>query len=1091
MLKAVGGAPAMRVELFGRPRVHLPDGPAGLSPLQLALVALVYGHGSQGLGRPSAARFLWRREADSETRHRIRQLLVDIRTKTASGLIETLGDDLRARADVPCDLADFERFLDQGALFQAASLVRPGFAELPPPSVSDEFLDWRATVNLSLLNRLRGRASAKWGRAADCGDWQAARDAAEALYVLGASDLDAWEKLIEARGRVGDVEAAECAYAAYMESVGTASGPSPDVHKAIRRVRNLANASQVARQPDPRVPLIGRHEALEAARALFKDVESGRFGFALISGESGIGKTRLLEELHREALFRDFRCLTAQAVELESRIPLNPLIDALRGIDLQPYLEALGRPWSAVIGAVLPHGTLDQPVGEPPPIQESALPRRLLDAFALLLQRLAQAQPTLFFIDDLQWADATTIAALQFVQRRWNGGPMGILATVRPDLVQRDDPVAQYLARSEGLDIRRIELRELSSEEALQLVQQLGSGRIGESPGRKICALAGLHPLYLTELTRDYLAGKLNLQGLPAADMVIPVSLEQIFNARIQHLDSRAMKVAGLLAAGARPLTVDAIAALAALSLDEAADAIEELCRARLVESEHDRVRIVHELFRSAIYRNLGDVRRALHHRTLAAHILAEGADESSGELAIHYARAGECERAARYGWVAADRAMETGTVAEAVHLYQLVIDNERDGARRAEATAGLARALHLGRDITRANPMLELAAGQLRANGRVAEALRLDIKRIEGLAEVGAVPISALMDGLHQLKQQASRGADWEAVALALDVELHLLHRAGDVPGIRRVFGEMREVAQLGSVEAATLTHAGLALGVLFDDPEEALRSARLGVSLSSEASGYRLLALIRLIVVLQYRGMLQLPLSTSIVEEARALAERSGDVLLRFSIESNLAVAFLDAGDIERADVLMAGATSMLGAADMDISRFNQTNNRAELALAQHDYVKAADAFTEAATYLGPTTPSYMQELVNAGLGLCALETGDLAESRRREQELSKTASHWHFDPTTILAFQTRLLDRRGRHREALDLLESSALDLEHRLVLAWLKVRALSVRLMIRRKVVGARKLALDARARAEELCLDHRVREFTELLAAATD
>ena len=1087
----IGGTPAVRVELFGRPRVHMPDGPVGLSPLQLALVALVYGHGSRGLGRPSAARFLWRREADSDTRHRIRQLLVDIRSKTAAGLIETVGDDLRARSDVSCDLTDFERFLDQGTLFAAASLLREGFAELPPSAVCDEFLDWRTAINVGLVNRLRGRASAKWSRATDRGDWESTRDAAEALHALDPSDLDVLEKVIEARGRVGDIEAAERTYAAHLESVGPAQEAAPRIQNAIQRVRYLAHASQGVRRSGPPVPLIGRREALEAARTLFQHVENGVFGFVLISGESGIGKTRLLQELHRDALLRDFRCLSAQAVELESRIPLNPLIDALREVDLQPHLEALGRPWSAVIGAVLPSGTLGEPAGELPPIQESALPRRLLDAFLLLLQQLARSQPTLLFIDDLQWADATTIAALQFVQRRWIGGPMGIMATVRPDLVQRDDPVAKYLSRSEGLDIQRVELHELSAEDALQLVEHVGGGQIGESHCRKICALAGLHPLYLTELTRDYLAGRLNLQGLPATELVIPVSLEEIFKARIQHLGSRSMKIAGLLAVGARPLKVDAIAALAGVALDEATDAIEELRRARLVESEHDRVRIVHELFRSAIYRDLGELRRALYHRALAAHILGEGAVESSGgELAIHYARAGECELAARYGWVAADRAMETGTVAEAVHFYQLVAENEEDTAKRAEATAGLARALHLGRDINRANPMLELAAGQLRATGRTADALRLDIKRIEGLAEVEALPIGALTDGLRQLKQQASNGADWEAVALALDVELHLLHRAGDVPGIRRIFAEMREVAQMGSVEAAILTHAGLALGVLFDNPEEALLSARQAVDLSLDCRGYRLMALIRLMVVLQYRGMLELPSSAPIVEEARALADRTGDVLLRFSIESNLAVAALDAGDLERADVLMVRATSRLGAADMAISRFNQTNNRAELALAQHDYGKAAEAFTEAATYLGLTTPSYMQDLVTAGLGLCALETGDLAEARRREVDLSEAPPSWHFDPTTILAFRSRLLDRRGRHHDALLLLQSSASDLEHRLVLAWLKVRALEVRLMIRRRVGGARQIALDAKGRAEDLHLSHRVREFTELLASTT-
>ncbi len=168
------------------------------------------------------------------------------------------------------------------------------------------------------------------------------------------------------------------------------------------------------------------------------------------------------------------------------------------------------------------------------------------------------------------------------------------------------------------------------------------------------------------------------------------------------------------------------------------------------------------------------------------------------------------------------------------------------------------------------------------------------------------------------------------------------------------------------------------------------------------------------------------------------------------------------------------------------MDISRFNQTNNRAELALAHHDFAGAAGLFREAATYLGPTMPAYMLDLVTAGLGLCALETGDLREARRREQELRDLPANWHFDPTTILTFRVRLLDRRGRHREALDMLEWSAGDLERRLVLAWFKVRALQVRLMKRRKVPGARDLAVEAMQRANELCLDYRAEEFAGML-----
>jgi predicted ATPase len=808
-----------------------------------------------------------------------------------------------------------------------------------------------------------------------------------------------------------------------------------------------------------------------------------------VSGEAGIGKTKLLSELHREALARDVRCLSAQAVELESRIPLNPLLDALRGVDLQSHLSALGRPWSAVIGAVLPAGTLDGPAGELPPIQETALPRRLLDAFFLLLQRLANERPTIFFLDDLHWADETTVAALQFVQRRWTGGPLGVMAAVRPELVAANDPVAKYLSAKDGLPIRRIDLHELSQDEAMQLVRFLGQGQIGEGRSRQICELACLHPLYLTELTRDYVAGRLRIPEQPVDALNIPVSLEQILNSRFEHLSSRAMKLAGLLAVAARSMSVSALMSVADLGLDDATDAVEELRRARLVEAEHDRVRIAHDLFRSAIYRHIGDVRRAVNHRAVAQHILMEAPDAAAGELAIHYARAGERELAARYGWIAAERAMETGTVAEAAHFYQLVSENEPlSSVRRAEATAGLARALHLGRNITRANPILELAASALRAAGKPSEALRLEIKRVEGLAEVGAAPIATLVERLTQLKEEATRSADWEAVALALDVELHLLHRAGDIAGIQHLFRQMRETSERGSVPAALLANAGLALGVLYGDPDEAHQSAQEAIRLSDDVPGYRLMALTRLLVVLQYRGMLELPSSGATIGEARLLAERSGDLLLRFSIESNLAIASLDAGDAERADVLMARSTSLLGSADMNMSRFHEACHRAELALAHRDFAKATREYDEAATYLGEHGPWYVRETVAAGLGLCALESGDLAAARRRELEIPESRDRWYFDPSIVLAFRVRLLDRRGRYYEALELLDRSAADIEHRLVLAWFKVRAMQVRLMIKRRIGDHAKLAREARARAEKLLLPHRAREFDELFEA---
>jgi tetratricopeptide (TPR) repeat protein len=431
---------------------------------------------------------------------------------------------------------------------------------------------------------------------------------------------------------------------------------------------------------------------------------------------------------------------------------------------------------------------------------------------------------------------------------------------------------------------------------------------------------------------------------------------------------------------------------------------------------------------------------------------------------------------------------MESGAASVAAHFYWIAAQTDPDMTRRATAAGAQARALYLARDINRANPLLAKAARRFHGLGLHADALRLQIKRIEALADLGEPGLSNLLKNLGSIKSAARDRGDWAAVALALDAQLQLLHRLGDGAGIGSLFNEMREVARRGSPEAALVSNTGLALAVVFGDPEEALEAARRALALTTDLPDYRLRALLRLMVVLQYRGMLELPGSKATVQEARNLARASGDVIVRYSIESNLATASLDAGDLEAAEAQMAKSRALAESAEMDMNRCIHANNRAELALAKGDYDEAQAAYGEASSYVGASTPPYMMDLVHAGMGLCALETGNLAEAYRREQALRATPSRWHCDPTTILAFRARLLECRQDRAGAIDLLDKAASDLEGRLVLACLKVRSIQVRLLQKEKCTRARAIALDCRRVAEGLGLAHRTREFARLADA---
>ena len=261
------GPPSLRVQLFGDAGVQGASGEIPLTPLQLALVTLVYGHGPEGLSRPSAARLLWGADDPGKWRQRIRQHLHDIRTRVGWPIIATPGDTLRPAPEVSCDLHAFESALQSGSLQDAAAFIGRGF--IPTPfEITEPYNDWRMGRAARLLREVRTRAFARWSQAFERGDWVEVRDAAEALYTLHPGDPQAVERVVEARGRVGQHSSAEAAFTKYLASVALDSEPSGSVVDAMERVRALERADLVAAEPDgSRIPLVGRRCELNMARA--------------------------------------------------------------------------------------------------------------------------------------------------------------------------------------------------------------------------------------------------------------------------------------------------------------------------------------------------------------------------------------------------------------------------------------------------------------------------------------------------------------------------------------------------------------------------------------------------------------------------------------------------------------------------------------------------------------------------------------------------------------------------------------------------------------------------------------------------------
>ena len=1036
-----------RLTLFGGPLLQRSPGvPVLLTPSHARLLTLVWGHEERGISRAAAIGLLWEEEDTPRSRQRLRQLLHDLGIRLGFRPLAGHGEGrlLPEPGLVASDLDDYHQAIAAHELRRALSLFSLGFAtRLDGHTGGEEYDDWLLSKREGLRRRLSEAAARDWDRARPAGAWPEALEAAEVLAALDPDSEASVTRLVESRAVTGSVQGAQHAVAEFVARLPVGSAPSREAAALFERIGRMGPA-RAASGPAGRAqpPLVGRTEALQVARGALDRVASGSFEFLLFRGEGGAGKTRLLEEVRKEAIVAGFRCLDARPVELERRIPLNPLVDMLTDPSVAPHIRSLGEPWRAVIASLLPTlpAGMDPPVV--PPIAETSLSRRLYDAFATLFSEMAESGPHLLFLDDLQWADATTVAVLQFVQRRWRSGALGVVAAIRPELVSGSDEVARYLTSTPDLPVTMVELGDLTEGEARTLLDLVAGTELEAVAADRLLALGGRNPFYLIELTRDLVAGKVQLPELPTEAITLPISLRQLLEPRIQELGEAAASVASHLAVWGRSIALADLARLTRSSLDNTAIQVEDLELCRLATVEQGRVSLGHELFRSTIYQGLTATRRSLLHGRVAE-FLTEQEGQQPGETAIHFARAGNAAGAALKGREAADRALESGAMAEAAYFLQLVVENVGDAVLKAEATADLARVLHMNREITRANPMLELAASRLRAVGLHARALRMDIRRVEGLAELGAAPLSDLLDRLATIKHLARAANDDEALALALDSELHLLHRSGRVVEIRALFDEIRPVTASPDRAAACLANAALALNVLFGDADEALRCAREAVRIA-EAGEHTLQALSRLIMVVVTRGEMGLPGYAPLLARASDLALRSGDLALRFQIASNQGVYFLDSGNLDRAEQALLTAGALISRADASVLRISHYCNVGELCLLQREFPQARHWFLSASDLVGPGIPAFYDKLVSAGLGICALELGALAEARAHEARLDVNEPILYYDPWLVLLFLSRLHERRGNLAKAVAVLDASRASLRDRFPLTWLRLQ-----------------------------------------------
>ncbi|HVL31745.1 MAG TPA: AAA family ATPase [Solirubrobacteraceae bacterium] len=733
----MSAAPTLRVRLLGGLELRLGD--ARLAPLDSAraesLLAYLLLHRETAQARQRLAFMLWPDSSEGQARTNLRHVLHNLRRALpdADRLIDVTPRTLQWRADAPLalDVADFEQALADGRP-EAAVAIYSG--DLLEGSYDDWVLEERERLRALYLDALELLALQLHER----GELPAAVRHAERLVRQDPLREDAHRLLMRLYDACGDRARALRAYHVCASTLQRelAIAPSPATRAAYAAL--LAAPADLAEggggTPGEAGPaLIGR--AAEHARlmALWRASGRGRAQLALVTGEPGIGKSRLVEELRAWCAQAGAVTAEARSYRAEGAVAYGPVIAWLRADPIAAQLRRLDRAHVTELARLLPELLSDVPdLPAPEPLPASELRRRLFDALARAL--LGAAAPVLLVADDLQWCDRQTLQVLHYLVRTNPRAPLLVAATARREDVDVGHPVHDLLNGLRALGrMTEIELGRLDRDETRLLAERIAGGSLTDADAERLHDVSEGNPLFVVEALRADAAG---VAG------ATPSKVHAVIAARLAQLSDDARELVGVAATIGREFTSRALAHATTLDGGAFVRALDELWRRGLVRahgpSAYD---FSHGSIRDVALAELSPVRRTQHHLRVARaleRLHAADLDAVSALLAAQYEGAGAVADAVAWYLRAARSAQRVHANADAVRLLERALEAHRS------VPAGA------GRDARELEILTTLPAPLVAVEGYLSERVREVHDRALRLAgTLGAEPPAPLVRSL------------------------------------------------------------------------------------------------------------------------------------------------------------------------------------------------------------------------------------------------------------------------------------------------------------------------------------------------------
>jgi class 3 adenylate cyclase len=421
---------------------------------------------------------------------------------------------------------------------------------------------------------------------------------------------------------------------------------------------------------------VGRLAEIAAVGKAWRDVHDGQAQAVVVAGDPGIGKTRLVAEFCASAHDDGAAVLLGASTE-ETLAPYQPFIQALRHyVASCPPDELLLQVGTrrAILAQLVPElaGAHARAVRSRAEIRGEGERYALFDAVASLLREVALTRPLILVLDDLHWADDSTLMLLRHVARAVRDAPLLILGTYRDTEVPDDHPLLAALAElRRARALTSVSLGGLDTDHVAVLIQERGA-QLAEGVVHGVARRTEGNPFFVEEVVRQIDRG---------LELALPETVKDLLLRRLRRLDEPARQT---LAAGAvlgAEIELAVLERMIEADTDELLELMELALAERVLVESPDavgRYMFVHALIRETIYEQLSATRRARLHlragRALEA-LKADRLDEYAEQLAHHFAQAGDDAKGFEYRPRAAEAAARVHATQAAIAHYDAALE--------------------------------------------------------------------------------------------------------------------------------------------------------------------------------------------------------------------------------------------------------------------------------------------------------------------------------------------------------------------------------------------------------------------------------